>query len=229
MSVNLSHNLATLRTRIAQSASQHQRDLNDIQLLAVSKTKPVSDLMQGYEAGLRAFGENYVQEGVEKIQTLAHLQDIEWHFIGPLQSNKTKAVAEHFDWVQSVSRLKIAQRLSDQRPVFKAPLNICIQVNIDNELNKAGVSSEDTMQLIEQIHTLPKLKLRGLMAIPAATKEWQEQYESASKLRELFQQCQQAVPEFDTLSIGMSQDMDAAIAAGSTMLRIGTALFGARN
>jgi pyridoxal phosphate enzyme (YggS family) len=213
---------------IKQSALAVDRLPNDIQLLAVTKTKPVSDIMQAYEVGHRLFGENYVQEGIGKIQELADKSDIVWHFIGPLQSNKTRLVAEHFDWVQSVDRLKIAQRLNEQRSPFKQ-LNVCIQVNINAEPNKAGVIPSEVDKLAQAISQLPQLKLRGLMAIPAASQPELELVQSFTRMQQLFTALQAKYENIDTLSMGMSADMPIAIRYGATMVRIGSAIFGARS
>lgn len=201
-------------------------------LLAVSKTKPFSAIEQAYAAGQRAFGENYVQEGVDKILA-AQQQDwqqdpIEWHFIGPLQSNKTRLVAEHFDWMQTVDRLKIAERLNQQRPADLAPLKVCLQVNISGESTKSGLNIEQVLPLAEEIVKLDKLELKGLMAIPQATQDEQLEQQFA-EMQRCYRALQTRFPGVDTLSIGMSGDMQAAINAGSTMVRIGTAIFGARN
>lgn len=212
---------------LEQTATESNRAPNSVQLLAVSKTKPVSDIVLAYEAGQRLFGENYVQEGVEKIQALQELSDIEWHFIGPLQSNKTRPVAEHFDWVQSVDRVKIAQRLNDQRSAHKT-LNVCIQVNISNEENKSGVTPEEAPALAQAISEMSNLTLRGLMAIPAAAQTDEEQRNTFANMQTLFTQLQQDHASIDTLSMGMTADMNNAIRSGSTMVRLGTAIFGAR-
>lgn len=212
---------------ITQSVCEANRPANSVKLLAVTKTKPVSDIVQAYEAGHRLFGENYVQEGVDKIQQLSELDDIEWHFIGPLQSNKTRPVVENFDWVHSIDRLKIAQRLNDQRSAHKK-LNVCIQVNIDNEASKAGVPPEDVNLLAEQISNMPNLTLRGLMTIPKAQQNAEMQRKSLSAMNALFVQLQTKYPQIDTLSMGMSNDMQLAIECGSTMVRIGSAIFGSR-
>ncbi|MGY8898588.1 MAG: YggS family pyridoxal phosphate-dependent enzyme [Paraglaciecola sp.] len=212
---------------ITQSVCEANRPANSVKLLAVTKTKPVSDIVQAYEAGHRLFGENYVQEGVDKIQQLSELDNIEWHFIGPLQSNKTRPVAENFDWVHSIDRLKIAQRLNDQRSAHKK-LNVCIQVNIDNEASKAGVPPEDVNLLAEQISNMPNLTLRGLMTIPKAQQNAEMQRKSLSAMNALFVQLQTKYPQIDTLSMGMSNDMQLAIECGSTMVRIGSAIFGSR-
>ncbi|GGP85233.1 YggS family pyridoxal phosphate enzyme [Shewanella ulleungensis] len=198
-------------------------------MLAVSKTKPINDIIAAYEAGQRQFGENYVQEGETKITALAaDYPDIEWHFIGPLQSNKTKIVAEHFDWMHTVSRDKIAQRLNDQRPDSKLPLNVCIQVNISQEDSKSGVDANQVATLALTISQLPNLTLRGLMAIPTATDNTQLQQQEFANLKVLYDQLKLQYPSIDTLSMGMSGDMDIAIANGSTMVRIGSAIFGER-
>ncbi|WP_371194224.1 YggS family pyridoxal phosphate-dependent enzyme [Glaciecola sp. SC05] len=225
----IAENLKQVRASILAAAKQYSRDANDIHLLAVSKTKPVSDILQAYENGHREFGENYVQEGVEKIQQLHQYSDIVWHYIGPLQSNKSKFVAEYFDWIQSIDRFKIAKRLDEQRGAYQKPLNICIQVNIDNEANKAGVLASEVFTLLNQISELKKIRCRGLMAIPKATSDEAEQRNSFEKMQRLFIDCQKSFPEFDTLSMGMSNDMNLAIEYGSTMVRVGTGIFGARD
>ena len=213
---------------VKQSALSANRPPKDVQLLAVSKTKPVLDIVQAYEAGQHFFGENYVQEGVEKVKALVYLANIEWHFIGPLQSNKTRLVAEHFDWVQSVDRLKIAQRLNDQRSAHKK-LNVCIQVNINNEESKAGVKPQELDELAQKIRLLPNLTLRGLMAIPAVGQTELQQQTSFGNMRKLFDKLKENNSNIDTLSMGMSADLHNAIANGATMVRLGTAIFGARN
>lgn len=225
----IAHNLQAIRNQINQCAMQTGRDANNIELLAVSKTKPVSDIVLAYEAGHRSFGENYVQEGLDKIAELKHLTDISWHFIGPLQSNKSRLVAENFQWMHSVDRFKIAKRLNDQRPAFAKPLNVCIQINIDEEETKAGVMPDQLMPLLSDCEGLEKLCIRGLMAIPKASKVVSQQLASFKKVQALFSSCQQKYPQFDTLSIGMSGDLPAAIECGSTIVRVGTAIFGARD
>lgn len=221
--------ISIAQSRIKQAAQNCSRLPSDISLLAVSKTKPISDIIAAYNAGQRQFGENYVQEGQEKITALAaNYPDIEWHFIGPLQSNKTKIVAEHFDWMHTLSRDKIAQRLNDQRPANKPPLNVCIQVNISQEDSKSGVDANEITTLALTISKLPNLSLRGLMAIPTATDDIAIQQQEFANLSALFQQLKQHHPGIDTLSMGMSADMDIAIANGSTMVRIGSAIFGER-
>ena len=221
--------ISIAQSRINQAAQNCSRSSAEISLLAVSKTKPISDIIAAYQAGQRLFGENYVQEGETKITALqADYPDIEWHFIGPLQSNKSKIVAEHFDWMHTLSRDKIAQRLDEQRPSNKPPLNVCIQVNISQEESKSGVNAEDVATLALTINSLSKLTLRGLMAIPTATNNEQLQQQEFAQLKQLFDQLKQQYPSVDTLSMGMSNDMDIAIANGSTMVRIGSAIFGER-
>ncbi|QDE30477.1 YggS family pyridoxal phosphate-dependent enzyme [Shewanella polaris] len=221
--------ISIAQSRINQAAQNCSRSPNEIILLAVSKTKPISDIIAAYQAGQRQFGENYVQEGETKINALqADYPDIEWHFIGPLQSNKTKIIAEHFDWIHTLSRDKIAQRLNEQRPSNKPPLNVCIQVNISQEESKSGVNAADVATLALTITSLPHLTLRGLMAIPTATDDVHIQQQEFSQLKQLFDQLKQQYPSVDTLSMGMSGDMDIAIANGSTMVRIGSAIFGQR-
>lgn len=212
---------------LAKATDDAHRASNSVQLLAVSKTKPVSDIVQAYEAGHRLFGENYVQEGVEKIQTLDELSDIEWHFIGPLQSNKAKSVAEHFDWVQSIDRLKIANRLNTLRSAHKQ-LNVLIQVNINQESNKAGVAPDEVEEMAAHIHSLANLRLRGLMTIPKADQSEQQLKTSFLRMQDLFIQLKHLYPSVDTLSMGMTADMQTAVENGSTMVRLGTAIFGAR-
>jgi pyridoxal phosphate enzyme (YggS family) len=194
-------------------------------LLAVSKTKPASMIAEAYQAGQRHFGENYLQEALSKQQALGAF-DITWHFIGPIQSNKTKAIASHFDWVHSVDKLKIAQRLSEQRPAHLAPLNICLQVNISDEASKSGIRLNELGELCAQVAMLPNIKLRGVMAIPAPSESFEQQCQPYKALYQAVKTLNK--PELDTFSFGMSDDLTAAIAEGSTMVRIGTALFGAR-
>ena len=211
-----------------QAAASANRPPDSIKLLAVSKTKPVSDIRLAYEAGQRLFGENYIQEGVEKVRALTELDDIEWHLIGPIQSNKTRDVAAHFDWVQSIDREKIARRLNDQRPDSLPRLNVCIQVNIDEEDSKSGISVNELDTLINAVSGFERLQLRGLMAIPEADASAEQQQKTLRTLAELFEHYRTKLSNFDTLSVGMSGDMDEAIAHGSTMVRIGTAIFGYR-
>ncbi|TCP95779.1 hypothetical protein EDC44_10762 [Cricetibacter osteomyelitidis] len=228
----IQQNLEHIRQQIQAGCVQAQRSADSVKLLAVSKTKPVEDIIAAYEHGQYAFGENYVQEGVDKIH---YCQErgiaLEWHFIGPLQSNKTKLVAEHFDWMQTLERSKIADRLNDQRSAHKAPLNVLIQINISGEASKSGIQPSEMLVLAKHIENLPHLRLRGLMAIPEPTDDEQAQTEVFNQMQRLFLQLQQALPnqQIDTLSMGMTDDMQTAIKCGSTMVRIGTAIFGKRN
>ena len=219
--------LQQVRARIAAAEAQAGRAAGSVRLLAVSKTFPAAAVAEAAAAGQQAFGENYVQEGVDKVRETA-LPDLEWHFIGPLQSNKTRLVAEAFQWVHSVDRLKIAERLSQQRPAHLPPLQICLQVNISNEDSKSGVPEEDVASLAQQIAYLPRLKLRGLMTIPAPAPEFAQQRAPFRRLRELYEQLNRNGFALDTLSMGMSNDIEAAIAEGSTLVRVGTAIFGER-
>ncbi len=230
--MQIKNNLITIHQQIKQYCLQVQRPESAVKLLAVSKTKPVEAILAAYHAGQTAFGENYVQEGIEKIQYFERQNiQLEWHFIGSLQSNKTKLVAEHFDWMQTLDRLKTAERLNQQRPLHKAPLNVLIQINISNEDSKGGISAEEMSDFAKQLKNLPHLRLRGLMAIPAATDNEQEQMQVFRQMELLFRRLQQEFPadQIDTLSMGMSDDMASAIKCGSTMVRIGTAIFGKRN
>lgn len=228
---NIAERLNCAYAQIKNSAKAHGRQSDQVTLLAVSKTKPFTDIEAAYKCGQRAFGENYPQEGAEKVQLakVAGLNDITWHFIGPLQSNKTKLIAEHFDWLQSLDRLKIAQRLNDQRPVSLQPLQVLIQVNISHEENKSGVSPNEVLTLAADIANLPNLSLRGIMAIPLATKDHSQLSRMFAQMNDCFLQLKSQYPQVDTLSMGMSGDLDCAISEGSTMVRIGTAIFGTRN
>ena len=229
-SSHVARHLDEVRQRIAKAAADASRDASSVTLLAVSKTFPADDVRAAFNAGQRAFGENYVQESVAKIAELADLRsEIEWHFIGPLQSNKTKVVAENFDWVHSVDRLKIAERLSDQRPDGMPRLNVCLQINVSGEDSKSGVAPGDASALARQIAALPRLRLRGLMAIPEPAGTLDEQRAPHRRLREILDTLRADGLELDTLSMGMSADIEAAILEGSTMVRIGTAIFGARD
>ncbi|MGN8251905.1 YggS family pyridoxal phosphate-dependent enzyme [Pseudomonas sp. SMV7] len=221
----LADNLSAISARIASAAQAAGRDPASVQLLAVSKTKPASAIREIHAAGVRDVGENYLQEALTKQQALSDLPLI-WHFIGPIQSNKTKAIAEHFDWVHSVDRLKIAQRLSEQRPAGLAPLNICLQVNVSGEDSKSGCAPAELPALAKAVAALPNLQLRGLMAIPEPTDDRAAQEAAFATLRQLQESLGLGL---DTLSMGMSHDLEAAIAQGATWVRIGTALFGARD
>ncbi|MCO6524927.1 MAG: YggS family pyridoxal phosphate-dependent enzyme [Candidatus Schmidhempelia sp.] len=228
----IGQNLQFIKQEIATIAKQCQRDPETITLVAVSKTKTVNDIKQAIMAGQLEFGENYVQEGVDKIKHFMESQPktpLIWHFIGPLQSNKTRLVAEYFDWIHTIERLKIAERLSIQRPTGKLPINVLIQINISEEISKSGIAPSEMMQLAKQISTLPNLTLRGLMAIPSIETDTAKQRLVFEKMKLLFQQLKTSYPSVDTLSMGMSNDMASAIESGSTLVRIGSAIFGARN
>jgi PLP dependent protein len=220
-------NLQAVHAAIDQAALQAQRDAATITLLAVSKTVPASVVREAYSLGQQAFGENFVQEALDKMHDLRDLP-LAWHFIGPLQSNKTRAIAENFSWVHSVDRLKIAQRLSDQRPGNLPPLNVCLQINVSGESTKAGVAPEEAGTLARAIAILPRLKLRGLMAIPAPAEELSVQRAPFAKMRELLMRLNASGLNIDTLSMGMSHDLTAAILEGATIVRVGTAIFGSR-
>ena len=221
----IADNIGLVSQRIRAAADAVQRDASSIHLLAVSKTKPAQAVREAYATGMRDFGENYLQEALGKQAELTDLP-LSWHFIGPIQSNKTRAIAEHFSWVHSVDRLKIAQRLSEQRPDGLPPLNICIQVNVSGEASKSGCAPADLPALAQAISALPRLTLRGLMAIPEPTDERAEQVAAFAKIRVLQEGLNMGL---DTLSMGMSHDLESAIAQGATWVRIGTALFGARD
>lgn len=223
----LSGRLQNLVMRIAGAAVAAGRDPAGVRLLAVSKTWPAESVREAAAAGQRAFGENYVQEGVAKVEALADL-GLEWHFIGPLQSNKTRLVANRFAWVHSIDRLKIAERLAEQRDVHLPPLDVCIQVNVSGEASKSGVAPADLPELARAVASLPRLRLRGLMAIPEPTPDVALQRARFASLRMLRDELNAAGLGLDTLSMGMSDDLEAAIAEGSTMVRVGTAIFGAR-
>ena len=220
-------NLQRVRARIHVACSQAGRESTEVHLLAVSKTFGTDAVRQAWNAGQKAFGENYIQEGVEKIQALAGL-GIAWHCIGPIQSNKTRLVAQHFDWVHSVDRLKIAQRLSEQRPVGLAPLQICIQVNVDGGANKAGVAPDEVLSLARSVAALPGLCLRGIMTIPEPQADFESACAVHRKAKDLFDALNEQGLKLDTLSMGMTADLEAAVQSGSTMVRVGTAIFGGR-
>ncbi|MET6676344.1 YggS family pyridoxal phosphate-dependent enzyme [Citrobacter amalonaticus] len=228
---DIAHNLAQVRDKISAAASRCGRASEEVTLLAVSKTKPASAIEEAIAAGQLAFGENYVQEGVEKIRHFREkgIAGLQWHFIGPLQSNKSRLVAEHFDWCHTLDRLRIATRLNEQRPAELGPLNVLIQINISDENSKSGIPLEELDALAAEIVELPNLRLRGLMAIPAPESDYVRQFEVARQMAVAFAGLKTRYPDVDTLSLGMSDDMEAAIAAGSTMVRIGTAIFGARD
>jgi hypothetical protein len=227
---SLSSSWQQVQDRIAAACQASGRHIDSVQLLAVSKTFPADAVAAVAALGQRDFGENYVQEGVDKIAALKSVAGLVWHCIGPLQSNKTRLVAEHFDWVHSVDRLKIAQRLSEQRPAHLPPLQVCLQVNTDGGPTKAGVAPADALALAQAVAALPRLALRGVMTIPDAVEGFEAQVAVHAQAKRLFDTLQSALdlPHFDTLSMGMSADLEAAVQAGSTMVRVGTAVFGAR-
>lgn len=229
---SIADNIGGVTRRIQKATKAANRASESVRLLAVSKRKPAADIRTAAQAGQLSFGENYVQEALEKMAALADLRDLEWHFIGPIQSNKTRDIATHFDWVHSVDRLKIARRLSDQRPEGKPPLNVCLQVNVDNEDTKSGAPLESIPQLADDVLQLPGLRLRGLMAIPDPDQPEASLRESFRALAMALNQLRESHPDaewLDTLSMGMSGDLDMAIEEGATIVRVGTALFGARD
>ena len=221
--------LQQVRARIDQACADAGRDPSAVRLLAVSKTFGPEAVREAHAAGQAAFGENYVQEGLDKIAALADLRaGLEWHCIGPLQSNKTRPVAEQFDWVHSIDRLKIAERLSAQRPAHLPPLQVCLQVNVDGGANKSGVPPEEALALARAVAALPQLRLRGLMAIPEPAPDFTAQRDLCLRANAVFEAIRAAGIALDTLSLGMSGDLEAAVSAGSTMVRVGTAIFGGR-
>jgi PLP dependent protein len=224
---NAPERLARIGRRIESACRAAHRPVSSVRLLAVSKTHTVEKIRALAEAGQRAFGENYVDEALAKIEQLGEM-GLEWHFIGPIQSNKTRAIAAHFDWVQSIDRAKIVRRLAEQRPAELPPLNVLIQVNLDGEAQKAGCEPEQIEELAHQIAEQPRLKLRGLMAIPAPREDPADQRQVIERLVDLFNTLTSKHPEIDTVSAGMSGDLEAAIAAGSTLVRVGTDLMGER-
>jgi pyridoxal phosphate enzyme (YggS family) len=227
----ISDNMQAVELAIHAAAEAAKRPRSAVQLLAVSKTFPFDAVLDAMQTGQRAFGENYLQEGVDKIAAVAAAapsEQLEWHFIGPIQSNKTRPIAENFAWVHAVDRLKIAQRLSEQRPAGMPPLNICLQVNISGEASKSGVAPDQLADLAHQVAGLPNLRLRGLMAIPEPESDAAKQHLPFARVRILFEQLQAGGLQLDTLSMGMSGDLAAAVAEGATIVRIGTAIFGNR-
>ncbi|EKO3905782.1 YggS family pyridoxal phosphate-dependent enzyme [Vibrio fluvialis] len=229
---SIQQNLEHITSQIENAQQKCGRPRSSVQLLAVSKTKPVEAILEAAQAGQRAFGENYVQEGCDKVQFFAEHHpelDLEWHFIGPLQSNKTRQIAEHFDWMHTIDRAKIAQRLNEQRPAHLPPLQVLIQVNTSGEASKSGISENDLFTLAELISGLPNLTLRGLMSIPENVPDYPSQLAAFRQLAALKDRLAEKYDGIDTLSMGMSGDMEAAIEAGSTIVRIGTAIFGQRD
>jgi len=220
--------LQNVTARLRSAARAAGRDPGQVALVAASKAQPPAAIMAAYQAGQRRFGENYVQEALDKQAELEHLYDIEWHFIGPIQSNKTRALAEHFAWVHSIDRIKTARRLSGQRPEPLPPLQVCLQVNLDGEASKAGVAPEGLAELAEAVRALPRLQLRGLMALPKPRSDHTEQRRVFARLRELKESLNRDGLALDSLSMGMSADLEAAVAEGATLVRIGSAIFGPR-
>ena len=225
--IGVTENLALISDLLRQAAVEAGRNPSDVRLLAVSKKQPLEKIREAAAAGQREFGENFVQEGVDKIEALSDL-DLTWHFIGHLQSNKTRVVAEYFDWVHTIDKLKTARRLSEQRPAGMPPLNVCIQVNVDDEASKSGVQPAAVPELAQACAELPNLRLRGLMCLPAIRTEFDEQRIPFAALRRLARELRQDGIEMDTLSMGMTSDYRAAVFEGATIVRIGTALFGER-
>lgn len=225
-------NLQAVEATIEAAAKAAGRPRESVHLLAVSKTFPAEAVLEAMETGQRRFGENYLQEAMDKMQAVARMAPgvpVEWHFIGPIQSNKTRPIAAHFQWVHTVDRLKVAQRLSEQRPAELGPLNICLQVNISGEASKSGMSADELPALAQQIAKLPNLRLRGLMAIPELRREASQQREPFARMRALFEGLRRDGLELDTLSMGMSGDIEAAVLEGATIVRVGSAIFGARH
>ncbi len=225
--IGVTENFRKIQDLLAQAASDAERSVDQIRLLAVSKKKPATAVLEAYAAGQRDFGENFVQEALDKIAAVDR-DDAIWHFIGHLQANKTRAVAQQFQWVHTVDRLKIARRLSAQRPHYAGDLNVCIEVNIDTEDNKAGISAIDVPDLAAAVADLPRLKLRGLMCLPAIRDNFAEQRQPFARLRALMESLNDSGLQLDTLSMGMTADYAAAIQEGATIVRVGTAIFGAR-
>lgn len=225
----IANNLQLVRSRISQACLKVHREENSVTLLAVSKTFPAENVREAFNAGQKLFGENYVQEAIDKIDALSDIRsELEWHLIGPLQSNKTRPVAEAFDWVHTVDRLKIAQRLSEQRPANLPPLQVCVQVNTSGEDSKSGCAPEESLALAQAVAQLPNLTLRGIMALPAPSPDPAVQHAALRLVRTLFEQWRAAGLVIDTLSMGMSNDLEAAVEEGATLVRIGTAIFGHR-
>lgn len=224
---SVAENIEQLNDRLQRLERQYERSTRSVKLLAVSKRHSAESIIAANEAGIMDFGENYLQEALEKIQNLSAMR-LNWHFIGPIQSNKTKAIAENFQWVHSIDRLKIAQRLNDQRESSRARLNVCIQINLSDETNKSGIELSEAEALCDSVEALPNLTLRGLMAIPAALPDLSSQRRTFRELAQEYSRLKPRYEQLDTLSMGMSNDFEAAIAEGSTLIRIGTAIFGPR-
>lgn len=226
--MDIQHNLQIIKNRIVDAEKRYQRPPSSVKLLAASKTRSVDEIKLAIIAGQYMFGENYLQEALPKIEALKEYENIEWHFIGPIQSNKTKLISEHFSWVQSLCRTKIAKRLNDQRPSNLPPLNVCIEINVSAETSKSGVTFQQLPDLAKGISQFPHLTLRGLMAIPEETEDFAKQRANFHKVKQAFDTLKINHPNLDTLSMGMSNDFEAAIAEGATIIRLGTAIFGPR-
>lgn len=226
--INISVALAQIRQRISDAEQRFNRDPNSVQLLAVSKTRSAASVQTAIDAGQTCFAENYLQEAVEKIIHLKNPQLV-WHFIGSIQSNKTRDIAKYFHWAQTIDRIKIARRLNEQRPDQLPPLNICLQINISGENSKSGITPDELIQLADDCSSLANIKIRGLMAMPAQDSDFERQRAPFRELKRLFTEIRTRHPGLDTLSMGTTNDLEAAIAEGSTMVRIGTAIFGSRN
>lgn len=226
--LHIPESIENLRREISEAEAKYGRESGSVSLLAVSKTRTTEEVQAAINIGQRDFGENYYQDAMDKIEVLG-TKELQWHFIGPLQSNKCKGVAEHFAWVHTIDRFKIAQRLNQLRPEDKTPLNVCIQLNISGEASKSGIKPEDCVEFADKISELENITLRGLMALPAPSLDFDEQRQAFAKVRNILLELQHDHPQLDTLSLGTTNDMQAAIAEGSTMVRIGTAIFGPRN
>jgi len=226
--MEISNNLKKIRNKITASEKKFLRGENSVCLIAVSKTRKINEIISAINENQHHFGENYCQEGVEKIKAITK-PGIVWHFIGPVQSNKTKQIAQYFDWVHTVDRIKIARRLNELRPTDTPPLNVCIQVNTSGEASKSGITADEIEGFISEISDYKRIKIRGLMSLPEIRLSLDEQRKSFSVLKNTFNQLRKSRPELDTLSMGTTQDMEAAIAEGATFVRIGTAIFGPRN
>lgn len=224
---NIATSLESLKHQIDQAERRYGRESGAVTVLAVSKSRPIRDIITAAEHGQRDFGENYVQEAIPKTASLKH-HDLVWHFIGPVQSNKTSTIAEYFDWVHSIDRIKIIKRLNDARPHHLAPINLCIQINISNEPNKAGISPDELEQLLSECVNFPRIHIRGLMALPEPCDDFELQRIKFREIKKLLEKINMNGGQYDTLSMGTSNDFEAAIAEGSTIVRIGTAIFGAR-
>ena len=226
--MEISNNLKKIRSKIIASEKKFLRENNSVCLIAVSKTRKINEIISAIDENQHHFGENYCQEGVKKIKAITK-PGIVWHFIGPVQSNKTKQIAQYFDWVHTVDRIKIARRLNELRPTDIPPLNVCIQVNTSGETKKSGITADEIESFISEISDYKRIKIRGLMSLPEIKLSLNEQRKSFSVLKNVFNQLRKSRPELDTLSMGTTQDMEAAIAEGATFVRIGTAIFGPRN